>query len=106
MATTFGFVGTVEVETRNVSRVWFSLTSGANNADWVKIGSVRAWFTMNLESPDRPFHMAQLPILLEAMRADLQVAVSHDGASSFHKRVPGDSFEADGIRVLRSGLHF
>ena len=106
VATTLGYVGTFEVETRNVSRMWFSLTADPQGADWVKIGANRAWFTMNLQSPDRPFHMAQVPVLLEAMRSGLQIQVSHDGAADFFKRVSGDSFEVDGLRVLRLGLHF
>jgi hypothetical protein len=106
VATTVGYVGTFEVESRGVSRMWFSLTAAAQGAEWVKIGANRAWFTMNLESTDRPFHMAQGPVLLEAMRSGLQIQVSHDGAANFFKRVAGDSFEVDGIRVLRLGLHF
>jgi hypothetical protein len=38
---TVGFVGTIEVETRNVSRLWFSLTEDTTKADWIKMGSVR-----------------------------------------------------------------
>src|SRR5688572_20096122 len=32
-----GFVGTVEVETKGTSRVWFGLTESKDKADWVKI---------------------------------------------------------------------
>jgi hypothetical protein len=104
---TDGFVGTLEVETRGVSRIWFALTASSGGSDWVKIGAKRAWFTMNLESADRPSHMAELSLLLEAMRSRLAVRVRHDGAAtSFQKEQPGDSFEATGVRVLRSGLSF
>jgi hypothetical protein len=106
VATTVGYVGTIESETRSVSRLWFSLTAAAKGDDWIKIGSPRAWFTMNMESADRPSHMAQLTLLLEAMRSGLHVQVSHGGAADFDKSAPNDSFECDGIRVLRSGLHF
>jgi hypothetical protein len=103
---TVGFVGTIEVETRNVSRLWFSLTEDADKATWIKIGAVRAWFTMNLEAGDRPFYLAQLTILMEAMRARLQVNVSHGGTADFQKQAPNDSFEVDGVRVLRSPMRF
>ena len=106
MAKTTGYIGTIESETRSVSRLWFSLTENATGSEWVKIGAYRAWFTMNMESSDRPSHMAQLAIMLEAMRNGLEVEVSHDGAASFYKSYPGDSFETDGIRILRTGLHF
>jgi hypothetical protein len=103
---TVGFVGTIEVETRNVSRLWFSLTEDADKATWIKIGAVRAWFTMNLEGGDRPFYLAQLTLVMEAMRARLQVNVSHGGAADFQKQAPNDSFEVDGGRVLRSPMRF
>jgi hypothetical protein len=106
VADTVGYVGTIEAETHKTSRLWFSLTAQAKDADWVKIGASRAWFTMNMESADRPSHMAQLTLLLEAMRSGLQVQVSHDGAADFQRRAPNDSFEVDGIRILRTGLHF
>jgi hypothetical protein len=106
MAKTKGFVGTIESETRSVSRLWFSLTDRATSNDWVKIGAVRAWFTMNMESADRPSHMAQLTLLMEAMRNSLEVEVSHGGAASFTKNNPNDSFEVDGIRILRKSLQF
>ena len=38
---TVGFVGTVEVETVNASRLWFSLTANKDQGDWIKIGPVR-----------------------------------------------------------------
>lgn len=103
---TTGFVGTVEVETRGVSRLWFSLTEHDNQSDWIKIGAVRAWFTMNLEAADRPFYLAQMTLLMEAMRSGLHVNVSHGGAANFQKRAPSDSFEVDGVRVLRDPLRF
>jgi hypothetical protein len=62
---------------------------------------------MNLEAADRPFHMAQLPVLMEALRSDLQVEVSHGGAETgFEKWDPKDSFTVDGVRVLRAPLRF
>jgi hypothetical protein len=103
---TIGYVGTVEVETVGTARLWFGLTESKDKADWIKIGPVRAWFTMNLEAADRPFFLAQLPLLMEAMRSGLQVRASHGGAASFHKSEPNDSFEVEGVRVLRSGLFF
>ena len=106
MAETRGYVGTLEGETRGVSRLWFSLTEEKTGSKWVKIGRSRAWFTMNMESADRPSHMAQLTMLLEAFRNGLHVEVSHGGAASFHKSEENDSFEVDGVRILRSGLNF
>jgi hypothetical protein len=103
---TVGYVGTVEVETRNVSRLWFSLTEDTAKDNWIRLGPVRAWFTMNLEADDRPFYLAQMTLLMEAMRAKLQVQVSHGGAAAFEKQAPHDSFEVDGVRILRSALHF
>lgn len=35
MATTQGFVGTIEVETRSVSRIWFGLTESKDSANWL-----------------------------------------------------------------------
>ncbi|MBD0285777.1 MAG: hypothetical protein ICV79_10185 [Flavisolibacter sp.] len=61
---------------------------------------------MNMESNDRPSHMVQLTLLLEAMRNGLQVQVSHGGAADFQKVEPNDSFEVDGIRILRKHLTF
>lgn len=106
MATTIGYVGTIDAETHGVSRLWFSLTDEATGSDWIKIGAPRAWFTMNMESADRPSHMAQLTLLLESMRSGLQVRVRHNGAAGFHRFEPNDSFEVEGIRILRAGLHF
>ncbi|MBS1692895.1 MAG: hypothetical protein JST91_11800 [Actinobacteria bacterium] len=106
MATTNGYVGTLEAESRGAARLWFGLTDDPGGSGWIKIGANRAWFTMSMASEDRPTHLAQLTLLLEAMRAGLHVAVSHGGAASFNKRAPGDSFEVDGVRVLRTGLHF
>ena len=61
MATTQGYVGTIEVETRGVARIWFGLTDAKNDDDWVPIAGQRAWFTMNLESAEsRRRHMAEL----------------------------------------------
>ena len=50
---TVGFVGTIEVETKGTARIWFGLTESKDTADWIKIGQVRAWFTMNLEARRR-----------------------------------------------------
>lgn len=102
-----GYVGTIESETRNVSRLWISLTSDETGKNWVKEAGKRVWLTMNMESSYRPSHMAQLTLLLEAMRSGLAVKLSHDGvATGFHKRVRGDSYEVDGVRILRTGLGF
>jgi hypothetical protein len=106
MATTKGYVGTLEAESRDVARLWFSLTEEPTGSDWIKIGANRAWFTMSMESADRPTHMTQLTLLLEAMRRGLHVQVSHGGAASFNKSAPNDSFEVNGVRILRTGMHF
>ena len=100
-----GFVGTVEVETKGTSRVWFGLTESKDKADWVKIGAVRAWFTLNLEAADRPFYLAQLALLMEAMREGQHVEVGHGGAiTTLEKWDPNDSFQVDGIRLLRAPM--
>jgi hypothetical protein len=103
---TIGYVGTVEVETAGTARLWFGLTESKDSGDWIKIGPVRAWFTMNLEAADRPFFLAELPLLMEAMRSGLQVKASHGGAASFNHWDPNDSFEVEGVRVLRAPMHF
>ena len=54
----------------------------------MKIGGKTAWFTMNMDSGDRPSHMAQLTLLLEALRSGAQVRVTHGGAASFDKDEP------------------
>ena len=61
---------------------------------------------MNLESTDRPFHFAELTLIIEAMRAGLEVKVSHAGAADFEHSEPNDSFEVDGVRVLRAPMGF
>jgi hypothetical protein len=105
--TFIGYVGAIESETRGVSRLWFGLTSEGSGTNWLKETNKRVWLTMNLESADRPSHMAQLTLLLEAMRSRLHVKVTHDGvAPNFFKEVAGDSYEVNGVRVLRSGLEF
>ena len=107
MPKTNGFVGTTEVETRDVSRIWFSLTTERDGAESVRIGSHRAWFTMNLETGDRPYELAKLTLLLEALRSKLAIRVSHDAAVTiFHKVNPLDSFEVDGVRILREEIDF
>ena len=106
VVSTVGYVGTVEVETDATPRLWFSLTASTGTADWVKIGSVRAWFTMDLSSGERPYYLAMLPLLLEAMRTGDQVSARHGGVASFHKQEPNDSFEAIGVRVLRTPIQF
>ena len=40
------------------------------------------------------------------MRSGLQIEVSHGGAADFNKFETHDSFEVDGVRILRIGLHF
>ena len=101
---TIGFVGTVEVETIGTARVWFGLTQSEDTADWIKIGPVRAWFTMNLEGSDRTYYLAQLPLLLESLRSGPQVKITHGGAATFHHWDPGDSFVVDSVRVVRAGM--
>jgi hypothetical protein len=106
MATTKGYVGTIEVETRGTSRIWFGLTEDKNDDNWVKIAGKRAWFTLNLDASDRPMYMAELSLIKDAMRDDLQLQVAHEGAAIFHKRTAGDSYEATGVRVLRAPMRF
>ena len=85
--------------------MWFGLTQSKDTGDWIKIGPVRAWFFLNLEASDRPFYMAELPLIMEAMRAGLHVEVSHGGAiTTFHKWDPNDSFAVDGVRLVRSPM--
>ena len=103
---TDGFVGTIEAETRDVDRIWFSLTGHADRDDWVRIAQARAWFTMNLQTSERASHLAQLDLLLASMRDGLMVRVSHGGALPFGRDNIHDSFEVDGVRVLRAGLAF
>lgn len=106
MATTNGYVGTIEVETRGTSRIWFGLTATVNRSDWVKIAGKRAWFTLNLDASDRPMFMAELSLIKDALRDGMQVQVTHDGAASFQKRTSGDSYEATGVRILRKPMRF
>jgi hypothetical protein len=106
MAVTIGYVATLEVETRNVSRIWFALTAASTGSNWVRIGQHRAWFTMSMETKDRPSEMSKLSLLTEAMRNGLHVRVSHGGAADFKKYHPHDSFEVNGVEVLRQGLTF
>jgi len=102
-----GYVGTIESETRGQARLWFGLTSEARGSNWLKEANKRVWLTMDMESTDRPSHMAQLTLLLEAMRSGLQVRASHSGvAPNFFKEVAGDSYEVNGVRVLRAGINF
>lgn len=102
-----GYVGTIEAETRGTSRLWFGLVAEAQGANWLKEANKRVWLTMNMESADRPSHMAQLTLLLEAIRSGLQVKASHDGvATNLCRDVEGDSYEVNGLRILRSGLRF
>lgn len=106
MPFTQGYVGTIDAETSGGAQLWFSLTKNATGSDWVKIGQYRAWFAMDMESADRPTHMAQLTLLLEAMRSGLPVQVKHGAVASFTRRDPNDSFAAEGVRILRAGLQF
>lgn len=104
MGPTYGYVGTIESETRATDRLWFSLRSAADGGEWVKIGANRAWFTMNMETSARPSHMASLTLLLEAMRSGLHVRVSHGGLTNID--TSRDSYEVDGLRIVRSDLSF
>lgn len=107
MASTVGYVGTIQVETVGVSRIFFGLTETVNQSDWIRIGNVRAWFTMNLEAGDRPFYLAQLSLIQDAMRDGLQIKVGHDGAiQGFHYRDPNDVFTCTSVRILRAPMRF
>jgi hypothetical protein len=103
---TIGYVGTVEAETTGTARLWFSLTESPDEPDWIKTGAVRAWFTMDLETADRPFFLTMLPLLMEAMRSGLQVEARHGGALDIQRSNPNDSFAADSVRVLRAPMTF
>jgi hypothetical protein len=104
--TTDGFVGTLEVETRGVSRAWFALTALPAEGDWVKIGRSRAWFTIDLETARRQVELAKLTLVGEAMRSELPVRVAHGGVARFWKEHRDDSFEVNGVRILRADLRF
>ncbi len=107
MASTIGFVGTVQVETPGRDRIWFSLVKNDTGAEWVKVGRHRAWFTMNLQSRERPAHMAQFALLLEAMRSNLEVNVVHgDSVNISSGHDPSETFEVLSVRILRRGLSF
>ena len=106
MARTKGYVGTIEVETRGTARIWFSLTGKVNDDNWVKIAGKRAWFTLNLEEPDRPLYMAELSLIKDAMRDGLQIQVSHKGVAHYHKWSTGDTYSVTGVRILRAPMHF
>jgi hypothetical protein len=107
MATTKGFVGTIEVETRGTARIWLGLTQRKDHDDWIAIAGKRAWFTLNLEAADRPQFMAELSLFKDALRDGLQVQIAHEGAATtFHKREAGDSYEATGVRILRAPMTF
>jgi len=107
MASTVGYVGTIQVETVNVSRIFFSLTEAVNQSNWIRIGNVRAWFTMNLEAGDRPFYLAQLSLVQNAMDNGLQIKIGHDGAiQGFHFRHPNDTFTCTSVRTLRAPMRF
>ena len=106
MATTNGFVGTIEVETRNVSRIWFALTESKDSANWIKIAGKTAWFTLNLEAAERPTFMAELSLVKDAMRDGLHMRVSHEGTASRNHSEPLDAFEVNGVRVLRGPMKF
>lgn len=106
MAETQGYAGTIQVETNNVARIFFGLTGGARSDDWVKIAGKRAWFTMNLEGNDRPFYLAQLSLLKQAMSEGLHVEVQHGGAVSWHYREAGDTFECTSVRIFRAPMKF
>lgn len=100
MAKTHGYVGTIEVETRDTARIWFSLTENVDKSNWVEIGGKRAWFSLNLEHSDRPHYMAELSLLKDALRDGMQVSVAHEGA-----RKPG-KFDVTGVRILRKPMKF
>ena len=106
MARTQGFVGTIEVETRNVSRIWFALTESKDSANWIKIAGKTAWFTLNLEAAERPTFMAELSLIKDAMRDGLHVRVSHEGTASRTHTDSGDAFEVDGVRIFRAPMTF
>ncbi len=107
MASTIGYVGTIEVETEGTSRIWFSLTDKATSDDWVKIGKHRAWFTMNLDKDNRPLYLAELPLLLDSMRHGLEIKVRHGGAlTKAWRSTKGDTYPCEGVRILRAPMHF
>ena len=106
---TVGYVGSIEVETSGTDRVWFSLTEQDSGANWVEINGIRAWFQMKVEASDaRPVEMAKLAMLFEAMKEGYQVAIYHpdEPRSRIYRMTRNDTFDANKVRTLRTGLHF
>ena len=109
MPTTRGYIGTVRVNDEQTgSRIWVSMTTGPTNADWIRHGTKRAWFFINLGGNiNQPVRMGQLTLLLESLREGLHAEIKHQGASAgVYWNNPGDAFEVDKIRILREGLSF
>jgi len=106
---TIGYVGSIEVETEGTDRIWFSLTEEDSGANWVELNNIRAWFQMSVEpSNSREVNMAKLALLFDAMREGWQVAVYHpdDPRTNINRMRRNDTYNADKIRCLRTGIHF
>ena len=106
---TVGYVGSIEVETEDTDRIWFSLTEQDNGANWVEIDGIRAWFQMKVEpSRARPVEMAKLALLFDAMKEGYQVAVYHpdDPRAHINRMTANDTYDANKVRCLRTGIHF
>lgn len=102
---TVGYVGTVEVETADHDRIWFSLTVRDTGSDWVEINGTRAWFQISVEASNaRPVELAKLALVLEAMRERQQIVVYHP--EDPNPGLPEDTYDAEGVRSLRTGIHF
>lgn len=108
VAKTVGYVGTVRVNDEGTgSRVWVSLTESSTTADWLEYANQRAWFFINLKDADQAVRMAQVSLLLEAMRDGLHTEIKHQAASpTTYWNNPGDAFDIDKVRILRTGIHF
>ena len=106
---TTGYVGSIEVETEGTDRIWFSLTEQDSGDNWVEIDGIRAWFQMKVErSSARPVEMAKLAMLFDAMKEGYQVAVYHPETprGDINRMRSNDTYNADKVRTLRTGLHF
>ena len=106
---TTGYVGSIEVETEGTDRIWFSLTEQDSGANWVELNDIRAWFQMWVEpGGSRPVHMAKLALLFDAMREGWQIAVYHpdDPRTDINRMQSNDTYNAEKVRCLRTGIHF
>lgn len=105
MAKVTGYVGTIATEVGETNYLWFALTIEATGDDWIHYTGPRVWFALELER-NQAASAAIMELLVEAMRSGLQVQVGFDRPVPYEKFQLPNVFEINGIRVLRSGLHF